>query len=185
MVKRVYYDDWNVYKVLLLNKDAVLQEEGDNATHYNVFFVENTVEYACDILKGSPEATDYETNFQPNVNAQAVVATNIVGIGGEEVGVIGDRLKVDAEVTVNAENRFRPKFSYSKSDISLSQGSYTDLFNINVDGKVDALSMNFDRDDVFVQIEVDGVVIYDEENERLASDSDYALECGNNYGDDD
>ena len=109
---------------------------------------------------------------------------------GEEVDVIQAgsyyRLGVDSNVsslpTVSLE-RFKPKFYNSNTDIALSQSNDTELFNQNVDGKLDAISVNFTRDDVEFVLEVDGVEILRINLEELGGTSDYNLAC--NGGEDD
>ena len=97
------------------------------------------------------------------------------------------KLKVDAVVNASiAESKYRPNFEYSKNDLSLSKTSYTDIFTVNGELKLDNLDLRFDRDDVFIQIEVDGNIIFDEELERLRDSSDYNLDWqGGNEDDDD
>lgn len=85
------------------------------------------------------------------------------------------------EVSVGSINvtfpRYRPRFAYDQSDNTLG-GSYETLFDIDFDGKLDGINLNFDRDDVRVKITVDGTVIFEEALDDLSSDSDYSLNQG-------
>lgn len=127
MVKEIYIEDWTTFKTLLANKNALLQESGENPTHYNLFFIQNSTEYQTDVEKGTGDATDYEDNFRPTVNDKSPIPTFIVGADGTtaQVNALG-QVKVEAQVSQNVQARVsEPVQLFAADNKDRTKCSYT------------------------------------------------------------
>ena len=79
--------------------------------------------------------------------------------------------------------RYRPKTYTSLTDITLtSQTTETELANINLDGQISGIAVNFDRDDVEVIVEVDGTEIFRLALDDLNRATDFNLGTESNGG---
>jgi hypothetical protein len=67
---------WSEYKTLLTNKVLTIQYY-DDGTSYNLFAPEaQTFLWSICLLKGSSDATDFETNYKPTANAPMMINGN-------------------------------------------------------------------------------------------------------------
>lgn len=76
------------------------------------------------------------------------------------------KLMIDGSFTAQT-TKYRPAFEYSDTDISLSKSNFTGVLSIMGETKLDCLDLLFDRKETIIQIEVDGVIIFEEELKKL------------------
>lgn len=87
-----------------------------------------------------------------------------------------DRLCVDAVVSAieNNADRFKPRFYISDTQITLtSQETDTELLDLDFDGKIDSIAVNFTRDDVEFALFADSVEILRVDMEDMRHDKFY------------
>lgn len=107
MVKTITVDTWTEFKTLLAQKNANIQEQDDNATHFNVFFIENDTAYLYSVDKGVPaENDDYVNNFQAGANDPTTDPIVIEGPSGNQAEVTAqNELKVAGTFDLDTQDR--------------------------------------------------------------------------------
>lgn len=82
------------------------------------------------------------------------------------IGNVGDSLKVTGEIEdKKISSKFRADFS--ETDITVSNGGYTQLYNYNGSGVFYSCGFHFEDDSIFVRLTIDGETIFDLRIDRL------------------
>ena len=160
---------WTQFKNHVIITKGLKYQYIEQGNRYFIFASEGTIDYYCYISIEDPANTnqiDWVNNYQENANQNMTMNVNIEN----EVDV-----NVGSDQIVSESLRFKPCFYSSKEDIYLSNTLDTELVNINVDGQLDAISVNFDRDDVEFVLEVDGGEVLRVILEDLKSECKYDL----------
>ena len=158
-------ESWTDFKVIVdtFSEPVTYIEFSDR---YIVLFTYDAVKYYVVVIKDSGAAVvDFEANYKPAGNVPTKGPTTQLS----NVGVVGDRLKVDAELSVNdvtisggcptiTGDKWRTELD--TSDISLSDSSYTTLKTLST-GILESIVIHFSTDRVDVKINVDGTDIFD------------------------
>jgi len=143
---------WTDFKALSISKGCPIQMD-ESSLRYDLFFTDGDERYECviyidttglhgiDETQNTADKTDFETNYKSDTNKK-----------------VGSTYDPDGFMTVNTP-RYRPKYYVSKTDIALSDTVDTDLADIDVDGQIDAISVNFDRNTVEFVLEIDGTEV--------------------------
>jgi len=150
---------WTEFKTLVINNKRLKFQERDKTGYYDLWADEGTeTTYMCEIEKGTADATDYENNYQSDANQ--VPSSNV---------------DVNNEITIINEPRYRPRFWKSQTEVELSNSSDITIANININGKLDGISINFTRDDVEFVLEIDGTELMRIELSDLEDNNVYNL----------
>lgn len=129
------------------------------------------------ILTDSSEITDFETNYKSTATQvydfqHAVSKIYLEQSTTEEIVTAISNIGLSVALA-----RFRPKFAGSESSILVGD-SDTQILSINLDGKLDAFSINFDRKDVELSIFVDGTEIFRKNLGKLSDSAYHNLDSG-------
>lgn len=158
---RKVYLQWTDFKTLITSKQLKMQYEITETGYYYIWASELNTEYSCRIKIETPKSADqveFEDNFMADSNQTACILAKIIG-------------NLTATLV-----RYRPRFYTSRNNIALSDSVDTELISIDVDGQLDAISANFDRDDVEFVLSIDGTEVLRIELDDLENTSRYALD---------
>ena len=143
--------NWAEFKTLIDN-NIISWKYAENSILYFLYGAEGLFVYTCNIIKdGGTDQTDFETNYKSNAAARL-------------------KMDVNVETTVTVEQlRTSPRFYLSDTVIALSETEDTQLVSLDFDGKLDGISLSFNRDDVELVLIVDAVEIFRESLANLKS----------------
>lgn len=166
--------NWTNFKAMRTVKDLKIQYKAFS-TKYYIWMYDGYNKYTCSIRITTPantDQTDFENNEQNNANSKSSADRIDESGGNRALRVTSNTINATATTT-----RFRPKIYASKVDISIaSESADTELANINVDGKLDALLVNFTRDDIQFVLLIDTVEILRVNLEDLKDSNEYDLD---------
>ena len=101
--------DWTTFKTLLIKKEILVQYV-ETSNSYEVYTTDSMVWHAS-VVKGTSEATDFETNFKSLANARGNLSVVVVDIEGRPaIGIFGDVPPQAGTViaTVDHDGKLRP-----------------------------------------------------------------------------
>jgi len=147
--------NWAEFKTLIDN-NIISWKYAENSILYFLYGAEGLFVYTCNIIKdGGTDQTDFETNYKSNAAARL-------------------KMDVNVETTVTVEQlRTSPRFYLSDTVVALSETEDTQLVSLDFDGKLDGISLSFNRDDVELVLIVDAVEIFRESLANLKSAATY------------
>lgn len=169
---------------IIISKGLKVQFRIADNNIYDIWAHEPDTEYQTRIPLKVPRSTDqidFEDNFKSSANQTTIIddfrvlddegnpITSTVPSSGKralDVNVHGD-----LTATTTAA-QYRLKFFTSKTEINLDDVVDTELANINFDGQLDGININFDRNDVEVVLSIDGseilrIKLIDLENQAI------------------
>jgi len=165
------YKSWAEFKNLIISKNLLMQYH-EYDYHYIIFASEtSTLEYyteiwkdtskveGIDITQNNLDLSDWENNYKTDANKSAISTDG--------------KMQVNVSGSVSL-SRFRPKFYISKTEIILTDTDQ-ELANICcIGGKMEAISILFDRADTELSLYINDTEIFRETLSDLSST--YALD---------
>lgn len=153
------------------------------ADRYLVLFTYDALEYYVVVIRdGGADVVDFETNYKPSGNTRTEGQSTYLS----NVGLVGDRLKVDAQVvSTNNDCPTLPptfKIEFDESNIDCP-ASYATLYTYSGSGVFHGAVLDFNSDSVRVKLTLDSNVIFEltlDEIESIQSFSSWG--CNDNGG---
>lgn len=190
---------WTEFKTLISDKDLKINYNTLNNGSFEVFAGDNNILWSA--KPSGVDETDFINNFQTNANKHSPNPQSIADsdnpadrwkiypsttptvLSTDRPGAVHITNPPTQPVNVTIGNvtalglRFRPRFFNDKTSTVLNQFNDITLANINVDGQLDAVSVNFNEDEVEFIIEIDGTEILRIDLDDLRNSGLYSLSC--------
>lgn len=166
---------WSELKNLASSKSSNMQYN-EKSTIYVIFLIDGGMVFHTNILKdGSSDCVDFETNYKPTSNKKIVDGAVLFGgTDNTKIGNVGNRLKVDADITsiggaiieshssklryvdMNAANGGIAR------DTSVTNAAYSTVYSYTGSGHLHFFVMNLEvKTDWIIKLTVDGEQIFD------------------------
>jgi hypothetical protein len=161
------YKTWTQIKEFLTSKNLLLQyheydykysifvTEADGNVYFTELWTDTSKVEGIDVNQNNTDLQDFEDNYKSNANQSAI---------GSEGNIQVEVIKIP---------RYSPRFYNSTTKIDIEDT--VTLVDLNFEGKIYGISVNFSNKKLNYILEVDGVEILDINFEDIANPSKYNL----------
>jgi hypothetical protein len=164
MERQTVYKTWDQMKELMALKPNLRLQHKQYEYYYYIFFDEENITYFTELWTDTSQVVginetqnntnleDWEDNYLADSNQPYPQHPQEfdVNVKSGNVNVVGGSLTAEAIIP-----RYRPKCYGSKTPILLNNSTETTLVSLDFNGQIDAININFDRDDVELVMYID------------------------------